>query len=102
MATEWGAPLNSPSATPPQATPDSAEHQFLDALRALRGSGLTAADGVERAVYVLVDELRHDGLRCEQALLAVKALVRRAAAHPDALLTELVPLCIVRYYASER
>ena len=99
MATEWGGPSNSPSAIPSRAILDSAERHFLDTLRALRGSRLTAANGVERAVFVLVDQMRDDGLRCEQALLAVKALVRRAAAYPDAVLTEIVPLCIARYYA---
>jgi hypothetical protein len=102
MATEWSGPWNSLSANPSRTRLDSAEQHVLDTLRAVRGSGLTAADGVERAVYVLVDELRHEGLRCEQALLAVKALVRRAAAHPDALLIDIVPLCIARYYAPER
>lgn len=59
---------------------------------------LTAGDGVERAIYELVDELRAEGLRCEHMLLALKALLRRSAAEPHMLIREMVPLCISYYY----
>jgi hypothetical protein len=77
------------------------ERQFLDRVRAMTGLHLTAADGVERAAYDLVDELREEGLRCEQTLLALKALVRRIAAEPQMLISEIVPLCIIYYYTPQ-
>ncbi len=64
----------------------------------MAGLHLSAADGVERAAYELVDILREDGLQCEHALLALKALVRRSAAQPPMLISEIVPLCIAYYY----
>ena len=67
----------------------------------MMGLHLTAADGVERAAYDLVDELREEGLRCEQTLLALKALVRRSAAEPHLLTREIVPLCITYYYTAK-
>ncbi len=45
------------------------------------------------------NELREEGLRCEHTLLALKALVRRTAAQPQMLISEIVPLCIIYYYA---
>jgi hypothetical protein len=55
-------------------------------------------DGVERAAYAFVDELRDEGLYCEHALLALKVLVKQSAAQPRVLINELVPLCITHYY----
>jgi hypothetical protein len=76
-----------------------AERAFLDKIRARGGLRLAAGDGVELTAYALVDELRDEGLRCEHVILALKALVHTAAGQPSALLRELVPLCIVYYYA---
>jgi hypothetical protein len=59
------------------------------------------ADGVERAAYDLVDELREEGLRCEHALLAIRALVCRSAGQPHVVIREIVPLCITYYYAPQ-
>jgi hypothetical protein len=77
---------------------DRLEQQFLAKVRAMAGFHLAAGDGVERAAYALVDELREEGLRCEHTLLALKALVRRTAAQPQMLISEIVPLCITYYY----
>ena len=44
------------------------------------------------------DELREEGLRCEHMLLALKALLKRGAAEPRMLISEIVPLCITYYY----
>jgi hypothetical protein len=77
---------------------DRLEQQFLANVRAMVGLHLTAGDGVERAAYALVDELREEGLRCEHTLLALKALVKRTAAQPQMLISEIVPLCITYYY----
>jgi hypothetical protein len=74
------------------------ERQFVDKVRAMAGLHLTAGDGVERAAYELLDILREEGLHCEHALLALKALVRRDAAQPSVLISEIVPLCITYYY----
>jgi hypothetical protein len=96
--------LNDSHDRPPAISPatwvrrDRLEQQFLAKVRAMADFHLTAADGVERAAYALVDELREEGLRCEHALLALKALVRRAAAQPQMLISEIVPLCITYYY----
>jgi hypothetical protein len=78
---------------------DRLERKFLDKVRAMVGFHLVAADGVERAAYDLVDELRDEGLRCEHMLLAIKALVCRGAEQPHVLTKEIVPLCITYYYA---
>jgi hypothetical protein len=86
------------TATPATARRDRVERQFVDKVRAMAGLHLTAADGVERAAYELVDVLREEGLHCEHALLALKALVRRSAAEPPMLISEIVPRCITYYY----
>jgi hypothetical protein len=78
---------------------DRLERQFLDKVRGMASFHLTGADGVERAAYALVEELREEGLRCEHALLAIKALVCRSAEQPHVLIREIVPLCITYYYA---
>jgi hypothetical protein len=80
---------------------DGLERQFLDKVRGMVGFHLTTADGVERAAYDLVDELREEGLRCEHTLVAVKALLCRSAAQPRVLIKEIVPLCITYYYAPQ-
>src|ERR1700728_3349641 len=80
---------------------DRVERQFLDKVRGMAGFHLTIADGVERAAYDLVDELREEGLRCEHALVAIKALVCRSGEQPHVLIREIVPLCITYYYAPQ-
>ncbi|GEM_PF-4777622 len=77
------------------------EQQFLEKVRSMAGLHLAAGDGVERAAYELVDELRGEGLRCEHMLLALKALLKRSAAEPHLLTRELVPLCITYYYKTK-
>lgn len=99
MAWELGRPDSPSAATLARARRDLAESELFERLHAMRQRHLNPADGVERTAYVLVDELRDEGMRCEQVLLALKALVNHASAHPGALLTELVPLCIIYYYA---
>ncbi len=64
----------------------------------MRGAHVSATDGVARAACALVDELRNQGMRCEQALLTVKAAVLREAAYPAIVYDEIVSLCIVHYY----
>jgi len=98
MTTGWGDPSDVTSATSARERRESAEHELLERVQEVRGAHLTAADGVATAAYALIDELRAEGVRCEHALVTVKGLVSRVAAHPEALLDELVPLCIVRYY----
>ncbi len=77
---------------------DRLERQFVDRVRAMAGLHLAAGDGVERAAYELVGELREEGLRCEHVLVALKALLKRSAAEPRVLISEIVPLCITYYY----
>ena len=100
MATGLSDPHDRPSAiSPPSwARRERMEQQFVQEIRAMPGLHLTADDGVERAAYALVDELREEGLRCEHALLALKVLVKRCAAQPHVLISEIVPLCITHYY----
>jgi hypothetical protein len=81
---------------------ERAERELVERMRAMAGSHLTTADGVERAAYELIDELREEGLHCEHALLAVKALVKRVLAEPRVLLSEIVPRCITYYYTPKR
>ena len=64
----------------------------------MHGAHMSATDGVARAAFELVDELRNQGMRCEQALLAVKATVLREATYPAVVNDEIVSLCIVHYY----
>jgi hypothetical protein len=106
METRLGDPHDRPSAnsqststsTSTSARRDRMERHLVDKVRAMVSLHLTAADGVERAAYELVDVLREEGLHCEHALLAVKALVRRTVAEPHMLLGEIVPRCITYYY----
>jgi hypothetical protein len=100
MATGLSDSYDRPAAISPSTwvRRDRLEQQFLARVRAMRSFHLTAGDGIERAAYALVDELREEGLRCEHALLALKALVRRTAAQPQMLISEIVPLCITYYY----
>ncbi len=81
---------------------DRVERQFLAKVYAMSSYHLTAADGVERAAYDVVDELRAEGMRCEHMLLALKALVAGSAEQPHVLISELVPRCIVHYYETPR
>jgi hypothetical protein len=102
METRLSDPHGRPSANAPStftsARRDCVEQRFVDKVRGMVGLHLTAADGVERAAYELVDVLCEEGLHCEHALLALKALVRHSAAQPHVLLSEIVPLCITYYY----
>jgi hypothetical protein len=100
MATEHTDPYDRLSALSPSkwTRRDRLEQQFLEKVRAMVGLHLAVADGVERSAYELVDELRDEGLRCEHVLLALKALVKRSAAQPLMLISEIVPLCITHYY----
>jgi hypothetical protein len=103
MDTGLSDPHDRPSAVSPPswALRDRLEQQFLQKIRAMVGLHLTADDGVERSAYALVDELRAEGLHCEHALLALKALVKRSTAQPNVLIGEIVPLCITHYYAAK-
>jgi hypothetical protein len=103
METRLSDPHDRPSAisSATRTRRDRVEQQFVDKVRAMVGAHLTAADGVERAAYELVDELREEGLRCEHALVALKALVKRNAVQPYVLLSEIVPLCITYYYKTK-
>ena len=100
MATGLSDSYDRPPAISPatRVRRDRLEQQFLARVRAMAGFHLTAGDGVEWAAYALVSQLRAEGLRCEQTLLALKALVRGAAAQPEMLISEIVPLCIAYYY----
>lgn len=103
MATGLNDPFDRPAPISPASWSrrNRLEQQFLRRIRALAGYHLTAGDGVARAAYALVDELREEGVRCEHALIALKALVLRSAAHPRAVVNELVPLCINYYYTAK-
>jgi hypothetical protein len=100
MATEHSDPYDRLSAIFPRrwTRRDLLEQQFLEKVRGMAGLHLTAADHVEHSAYELVDDLRQEGLRCEHVLLAIKALLRRSAAQPAMLISEIVPLCITYYY----
>ena len=100
MATGLSDPNDRRSAisAPTWARRERVEQQFVDRVHAMADSHLTAGDGVERAAFELIDQLRDEGLHCEHALLAVKALVRRTVAQPHVLLREIVPRCITYYY----
>ena len=64
MATELNDSHDRRSAISPSTwmRRDRLERQFLDRVRAMAGLHLAAGDGVERAAYQLVDELREGGL----------------------------------------
>jgi hypothetical protein len=102
METRLSDPHDRPAAnsqsTSTSARRDRVERQFVDKVRGMVSLHLTSADGVERAAYELVDVLREEGLYCEHALLALKALVRRSVAESQVLLGEIVPRCITYYY----
>jgi hypothetical protein len=98
MATGLGDSQDWHFAHSPPTRRDRLEAVFLAKVRGRSEFHLKPGDGVERAANDLVDAMREEGLRCEQVVLALKALVKESAEQPHVLTSEIVPRCIARYY----